>query len=218
MTERGAILSAPTPAGLLHGLQDASAAPPAAAGARGPIGPAAASAMGHPRRGDRGRAPLPLSRPPPGRGALVLPAGVHREGHRPPRALQAQHPPPAPDRRPGWRLEIKKYPRLTQVGAWRKETIVGQNFDPYVGDGTPHGGFYTQEQMRDLVAYAAARARHDHARDRDAGPRAGRPRGLPGAVVHRRAVRGVDQVGRARRHLLPERADLRVPGGRARWR
>ena len=57
----------------------------------------------------------------------------------------------------GWRLEIKKYPRLTQVGAWRKETIVGQNFDPYVGDGTPHGGFYTQEQMRDLVAYAAAR-------------------------------------------------------------
>jgi hexosaminidase len=57
----------------------------------------------------------------------------------------------------GWRLEIKKYPRLTQVGAWRKETIVGQNFDPYVGDGTPHGGFYTQEQMRKLVAYAAAR-------------------------------------------------------------
>ncbi len=57
----------------------------------------------------------------------------------------------------GWRLEIKKYPRLTQVGAWRKETIVGQNFDPYVGDGTPHGGFYTQDQMRELVAYAAAR-------------------------------------------------------------
>jgi hexosaminidase len=57
----------------------------------------------------------------------------------------------------GWRLEIRKYPRLTQVGAWRKETIVGKNFDPYVGDGRPHGGFYTQEQMRDLVAYAAAR-------------------------------------------------------------
>jgi hexosaminidase len=57
----------------------------------------------------------------------------------------------------GWRLEIRKYPRLTQVGAWRKETIAGQHFDPYVGDGTPHGGFYTQNQMRDLVAYAAAR-------------------------------------------------------------
>ncbi|HWJ22014.1 MAG TPA: beta-N-acetylhexosaminidase, partial [Gemmatimonadaceae bacterium] len=57
----------------------------------------------------------------------------------------------------GWRIEIKKYPRLTQVGAWRKETMVGQHFDPYVGDKTPHGGFYTQEQLRDLVAYAAAR-------------------------------------------------------------
>ena len=57
----------------------------------------------------------------------------------------------------GWRLEIKKYPLLTQIGAWRKETILGQHFDPYVGDGVPHGGFYTQEQIRDLVAYAAAR-------------------------------------------------------------
>ena len=57
----------------------------------------------------------------------------------------------------GWRLEIKRYPRLTQVGAWRKETMVAQNFDPYVGDGRRHGGFYTQEQVRDLVAYAAAR-------------------------------------------------------------
>jgi len=57
----------------------------------------------------------------------------------------------------GWRLEIRKYPRLTEVGAWRKETIVDKHFDPYVGDGRPHGGFYTQQQMRDLVAYAAAR-------------------------------------------------------------
>ena len=57
----------------------------------------------------------------------------------------------------GWRIEIKKYPRLTEVGAWRKETIVGKNFDPYVGDGIPHGGFYTQEQVREVVAYAAER-------------------------------------------------------------
>jgi hexosaminidase len=57
----------------------------------------------------------------------------------------------------GWRLEIRKYPRLTEVGAWRKETILGQNFRPYVGDGKPHGGFYTQQQMREIVAYAAAR-------------------------------------------------------------
>lgn len=57
----------------------------------------------------------------------------------------------------GWRLEIKKYPLLTRVGAWRKETILGQHFDPYVGDGKPHGGFYTQEQMRDIISYAEAR-------------------------------------------------------------
>ena len=57
----------------------------------------------------------------------------------------------------GWRIEIKKYPRLTQIGAWRKESMVVQDGTPYVGDGKPHGGFYTQEQIRDLVGYAEAR-------------------------------------------------------------
>ena len=54
----------------------------------------------------------------------------------------------------GWRLEIKRYPRLTEVGAWRRETVVGQQLDPYVGDGRRYGGFYTQEQAREIVAYA----------------------------------------------------------------
>lgn len=57
----------------------------------------------------------------------------------------------------GWRIEIKRYPRLTEVGAFRKETMVEKNFDPYVGDGVPHGGFYTQDEIRDVVAYAAER-------------------------------------------------------------
>jgi len=57
----------------------------------------------------------------------------------------------------GWRIEIKAYPRLTQVGAWRKETMVEKNFDPYVGDATPYGGFYTQDEIRDIVAYAQQR-------------------------------------------------------------
>ncbi len=57
----------------------------------------------------------------------------------------------------GWRIEIKKYPLLTEIAAWRKETIVGKNFDPYVGDGIPHGGFYTQDQIREVVQYAADR-------------------------------------------------------------
>lgn len=57
----------------------------------------------------------------------------------------------------GWRIEIKAYPKLTEVGAWRKETMVAKNFNPYVGDGIPHGGFYIQDEIREVVAYAADR-------------------------------------------------------------
>jgi hexosaminidase len=57
----------------------------------------------------------------------------------------------------GWRIEIKRYPRLTEIGAYRKETMVARNFNPYVGDGIPHGGYYTQDEIREVVAYAAAR-------------------------------------------------------------
>ncbi len=58
----------------------------------------------------------------------------------------------------GWRVEIKKYPRLTEVGAWRAETVVGHALKkPMKFDGKPHGGFYTQEELRGLVEYAAAR-------------------------------------------------------------
>ena len=60
----------------------------------------------------------------------------------------------------GWRIEIKKYPRLTEKGAVRKETLVG-HLQPKdnVFDGTPYGEglFYTQDQIREVVAYAAAR-------------------------------------------------------------
>ncbi|MDQ3950669.1 MAG: beta-N-acetylhexosaminidase [Gemmatimonadota bacterium] len=60
----------------------------------------------------------------------------------------------------GWRIEIKKYPRLTEVGAWRKETLVGRsNRDSTKNryDGKRHGGFYTQDDVREVVAYAAER-------------------------------------------------------------
>ncbi|GAA0484874.1 beta-N-acetylhexosaminidase [Paractinoplanes deccanensis] len=56
----------------------------------------------------------------------------------------------------GWRLEIKRYPRLTEVGAWRRESQVGAARDA-PGDGRPHGGFYTQDDVREIVAYAAER-------------------------------------------------------------
>ena len=60
----------------------------------------------------------------------------------------------------GWRLEIKKYPRLTQIGGWRDSTIVGHQPDDTthaVFDHTRHGGFYTQDDVREIVAYAAER-------------------------------------------------------------
>jgi len=58
----------------------------------------------------------------------------------------------------GWRLEIKKHPKLTEIGAWRKETIVGHaRRGPKGYDGVRHGGFYTQDEARDVVAYAKAR-------------------------------------------------------------
>jgi hexosaminidase len=57
----------------------------------------------------------------------------------------------------GWRIEIKKYPRLTEVGSCRKETMVDRHFDPYVGDGIRYCGFYTQDEAREVVAYAASR-------------------------------------------------------------
>jgi len=57
----------------------------------------------------------------------------------------------------GWRIEIKEYPQLTEVGSVRKETILDKNFNPYVGDGIPAGGFYSQDEIREIVAYAAER-------------------------------------------------------------
>ena len=58
----------------------------------------------------------------------------------------------------GWRIEIKRYPRLTEIGAWRKHTMVGHGSDqPHRFDNTPHGGFYTQDQIREVVTYAADR-------------------------------------------------------------
>lgn len=55
----------------------------------------------------------------------------------------------------GWRIEIKKYPRLTEIGAWRSGTTISRNSD--VDDRVRHGGFYTQEECREIVKYAADR-------------------------------------------------------------
>ena len=55
----------------------------------------------------------------------------------------------------GWRIEIKAYPKLTEIGAWRSGTCFGKDFD--TSDGIRYGGYYTQDELRDIVAYAAER-------------------------------------------------------------
>lgn len=57
----------------------------------------------------------------------------------------------------GWRIEIEKYPLLTEIGSYRSETIVEKNFDPYIGDGIAHTGFYTQSEIKEIVSYAEER-------------------------------------------------------------
>ncbi|MGA5196296.1 beta-N-acetylhexosaminidase [Streptomyces exfoliatus] len=56
----------------------------------------------------------------------------------------------------GWRIEIRRHPRLTEVGSWRARSKRGHRASP-LWDETPHGGFYTQEDIREIVAYAAER-------------------------------------------------------------
>ena len=60
----------------------------------------------------------------------------------------------------GWRVEIDAYPKLTEVGAWRPETMVGKmshGQTDFTYDGTRHGGFYTKDELREIVTYAADR-------------------------------------------------------------
>lgn len=55
----------------------------------------------------------------------------------------------------GWRIEIKAYPKLTEIGSKRKQTVIGKNTGEY--DGKPHEGFYTQEEIKEIVKYAEER-------------------------------------------------------------
>ena len=58
----------------------------------------------------------------------------------------------------GWRVEIRKYPRLAEVSSQRKETLISHwELPNHKYDGTPYGGYYTQDEIREIVAYAAAR-------------------------------------------------------------
>lgn len=57
----------------------------------------------------------------------------------------------------GWRMEIKQFPKLTSVGAYREQTVAGHTYDyQSLFDNKPHGGFYTQAQIKEVIAYAKA--------------------------------------------------------------
>lgn len=56
----------------------------------------------------------------------------------------------------GWRIEIKKYPKLTTVGAWRDSTLI-RRYGSNTYDNIPYGGFYTQEEIKEVVAYAQSK-------------------------------------------------------------
>jgi hexosaminidase len=59
----------------------------------------------------------------------------------------------------GWRIEIKRYPKLQEIGAWRDETLIGKlGEQPARYDSTRYGGYYTQDEIRDIVTYASERA------------------------------------------------------------
>ena len=58
----------------------------------------------------------------------------------------------------GWRIEIKSYPKLQDIAAYRDETLIGHYSDqPHQFDGNPYGGYYTQEEIKSIVAYAESR-------------------------------------------------------------
>ena len=59
----------------------------------------------------------------------------------------------------GWRIEIKKYPKLTEIGSIRKQTLVGHLFESETYDNTPYGEgcWFSQDQIREIIAYAAAK-------------------------------------------------------------
>jgi len=94
----------------------------------------------------------------------------------------------------GWRIEIKKYPELTEIGAYRNGTVIGHNGNLY--DTIRHGGFYTQDELCDLIQYASER--HINI--------------IP--EMHGRSLRGVEALGRVgRRALRRQRGDHAVCGG-----
>ncbi|WP_229402696.1 beta-N-acetylhexosaminidase [Micromonospora okii] len=146
-------ISGGTPAGVFHGVQSLLQLLPAAVYRRAPVtaGPWTVPCVDigdQPRFGWRG-CMLDVAR------HFVPVAGVLRfidllAAHK----LNVLHLHLTDDQ--GWRVQIRRYPRLTEVGGWRAESMVGSRQHERF-DGRPHGGFYRQDDIREIVAYAAER-------------------------------------------------------------
>ena len=115
----------------------------------------------------------------------------------------------------GWRIEIKKYPRLAEVASMRKETLVGHAPQSTTYDGKPYGGFYTQEQIRDVVAYARERFITVIPEIEMPGHSLAALAAYPELACTRGSVRDRDHLGRVQRRLLSQGEHLSVPGKRA---
>ena len=142
------VVSAASPRGLFYGTITLWQLMTAGQGRRAPIEVAAMSIEDHPRFAWRG---LMLDvarhyRPPANVKQMIDWMALHK--------LNVLHWHLTDDQ--GWRLEIRRYPRLTEVGAWRVPAGVA-GIDAATGGLTRYGGFYTQDEVRDIVRYAAER-------------------------------------------------------------
>lgn len=145
----GVRISAPTPAGIFYGIQTLRKSLNAASGQRerGPVLLPAAEILDAPRFAWRG-AMLDVSRhffPVEDIKEFIDMLALHN--------INRFHWHLTDDQ--GWRIEIKRYPALTGTGSRRSETVIGHNSGTY--DGKPYGGYYTQDEIREVVAYAAQR-------------------------------------------------------------
>ena len=148
---------------------------------------------------DRGPAPVRLARlPARRRPALPAQAEVLRFVDLL-AAAQAQRAAPAPDRRPGL---ADRGPALSAADRGRRlaaGSMVGRAPTAAERDGRPHGGYYTTDDLREIVAYAAERLDHRRARDRRARAQPGRHRRLSRTGQHRQALPVLDALGHQRR-------------------
>jgi len=147
VTQRGVVISGSTAAGVFYGIQTLRKSLPVCQKATSNVTLPAAQVSGSPRFGYRGMH-LDCSRH-----FFSVSTVKHYIDMMALHGMNRLHWHLTDDQ--GWRIEIKAYPRLTEVGGWRSGTVLGHNSP--VDDGIRYGGYYTQAEIRDIVDYAAQR-------------------------------------------------------------